>query len=87
MVIHFPSWLKRKREKEAGITDEDKRYVYSHPAPPLPHEIEEQEREREDYIQSVTSTSQFDDYCQIETFGDRQKMQRKKTVWDKLMVD
>lgn len=84
MPIHFPTWLKKKREREAGITEEDKRYVYSHPPDKRPHERIEEEREREEYIWSVTKTDQFSDYCQIDHYGNRQA-KRKKSVFDELM--
>ena len=84
MVIHFQTWLKKKREREAGITEEDKRYVYSHPPDKLPHERLEKQSEREEYIRSVTQTDQFSDYCQIDHYGNRQS-KRKKSVFDKLM--
>ena len=84
MVIHFQTWLKKKRERESGITEEDKRYVYSHPPDKLPHERLEKQSEREEYIRSVTQTDQFSDYCQIDHYGNRQS-KRKKSVFDKLM--
>ena len=84
MVIHFPTFLKKKRERESGITEEDKRYVYSHPPDKLPHERLEEQSEREEYIRSVTQTDQFSDYCQIDHYGNRQS-KRKKSVFDKLM--
>ena len=85
MVIHFKTWLKNKRERESGITEEDKRYVYSNPPDKLPHERLEEERQREEYIRSVTQTDQFSDYCQIDHYGNRQR-KKKKTIWDELLL-
>ena len=84
MVVDFRKYWKKKQYKDAGLDyEQEKKYVYSNPPPKRPSEIMEEEREREDYIRSVTETNEFHDYCQIETFGDRQA-KRKKTVWDEL---
>ena len=84
MPFIFEEWLKKKRYKESGLNPDYDKHRYSNPPPKRPSEIIEEKQAREDYIRDISRTTQFRDYCKIETYADR-KRKHPQSIWDKLL--